>query len=89
MYKGNTMAGIIVHNSKEVARRQAEDPTFVESGVSDPIAYIRTILERIADEAGIVARFEVDEKGKGGIRFTATVDPKKLRAMRMARPRGE
>lgn len=83
------MAGIVLVNEREIERRVGINKDYLESDAVDPITFVTRQLEKIADETGVVSSVMVSEHGKLAIKFTAALDVKKLRAMRLARPRGE
>jgi len=76
------MTAIIFLEPKETSRRAEKEYLADGAKALDPIAYLTSKLEQIADENGVISRIEVGNKGKLGISFRAFVDTKKLAKLR-------
>jgi len=72
---------ITVVNPDEVGKRAARDESKLDVAITDPIAYVKSLVEKIADESGVISNVRVSPEGKMGVMFYATVDVKKLEAI--------
>jgi len=77
--------GIVLLDKPEVLDRVLFSPDYLHNDIADPETYVRSLIEKIADETGIVSSVEISPHGKAHLKFSARVDIQKLRRLAAAK----